>query len=113
MTLQEIFIRNLKKFRKERRISQMTLARLCDTSGNYISEIELGRRNPSFQMLEQIATALQIPSYQLFMAEKPEKEPETTDLLGQIPFPVKEEIKSRLLLSIQTCIDESLNPKNY
>jgi transcriptional regulator with XRE-family HTH domain len=113
MTLQEIFIGNLKKFRKERGISQMTLARLCDTSGNYIGEIEAGRRNPSFQKIEQIAEALQIPSYQLFMQETAEKGQKTRDLLNQLPFTAKEEIKSHLLSIINTCIDESFSPKNY
>jgi transcriptional regulator with XRE-family HTH domain len=113
MTLQDTFITNLKKFRKERRVSQMTLARLCDTSGNYIGEIEAGRRIPSFQKIERIAQALQIPSYQLFMQETPEKEQNTGDILSQLPFSAKEEVKSHLLSLIHTCIDESLNPKNY
>jgi transcriptional regulator with XRE-family HTH domain len=62
MTLQEIFILNLRKFRKKRRVSQMTLAAMCDTSGNYISEIEMGRRIPSFEKIEKMASALQIAS---------------------------------------------------
>jgi transcriptional regulator with XRE-family HTH domain len=91
----------------------MTLARLCNTSGNYIAAIESGRRIPSFQKIEEIAEALQISSYQLFMQETPEKEQNTKDLLNQLPFAAKEDIKSHLLSTIHTLIDESLNPKNY
>ncbi|MDR3249169.1 MAG: helix-turn-helix transcriptional regulator [Treponema sp.] len=113
MTLQDIFITNLKKFRKERHISQIALGRLCDSSGNYIAALESGRRNPSFQKIEEIAKALQIASTQLFMQETAEKEQNTRDLLNQLPFSAKEDIKSHLLSSINACIDESLNPKDY
>jgi transcriptional regulator with XRE-family HTH domain len=69
MALQEIFISNLKKYRKKRGVSQMALANLCDTSGNYIGEIETGRRIPSFDKIEKIASALHIDAYQLFVEE--------------------------------------------
>ena len=49
MTLQQIFIANLKKFRKERGFSQMVLSEKCDTTSNYIGQIEMGRRIPSFE----------------------------------------------------------------
>jgi len=47
MTLQQIFIANLKKFRKEQGLSQMGLSGMCDTTSNYIGQIEMGRRIPS------------------------------------------------------------------
>jgi transcriptional regulator with XRE-family HTH domain len=117
MTLQEIFVFNLKKFRKKRGISQMTLAQLCDTSGNYIGEIEMGRRIPSFEKIEKIAWALEIASYQLFIQETDEVDEEkklkTSDFLKEIPCNIKKEITSHLLSAIHNCIDESLNAKNY
>jgi transcriptional regulator with XRE-family HTH domain len=115
MSLQEIFIGNLKKFRKKRGLSQMALAELCDTSGNYISQIEMGRRIPSFDKIEQMAAALRIPSYELFMkeSEDPPGEPTTSDYLADLPSDIKKEITARLLSSIHTGIDESFNPKSY
>jgi transcriptional regulator with XRE-family HTH domain len=117
MTLQEIFVLNLKKFRKTRGISQMTLAELCDTSGNYIGEIEMGRRIPSFEKIEKIASALKIASYQLFMDDAVEihkdQERETKDYLDELPKNVKKEIVSRMLITIQQNIIESLDSKNY
>jgi transcriptional regulator with XRE-family HTH domain len=117
MALQEIFILNLKKFRKKRGISQMTLAALCDTSGNYISEIEMGRRIPSFEKIEKIASALQIASYQLFMEDSVEKtedqELNTKDYLDKLPNNIRKEIASHILTTIHQGIIESLNPKNY
>lgn len=117
MTLQQIFIANLKRFRQKRGLSQMSLAELCDTSGNYIGEIEMGRRIPSFEKIEKIASALQISSYQLFMREtrtdSVKREPETRDYLAELPGNVRKEIVSRLLSSIHIMVDESFDPGNY
>jgi transcriptional regulator with XRE-family HTH domain len=116
MTLQEIFIINLKKYRKMRGVSQMTLAELCDTSGNYIGQIEMGRRIPSFEKIEKIANALQIDTYRLFIQDidkTEEQELKTSDFPGKLPYSVKNEITTRLLSSIHRCIDESLKAKNY
>jgi transcriptional regulator with XRE-family HTH domain len=117
MTLQQIFITNLKKFRKKRGVSQMTLANLCDTSGNYIGEIEMGRRIPSFEKIEKIASALQIDAYQLLIEETPDehekKEQKTKDFLERLPLNIRKEIISHLLTTINNSIDKSFDPKNY
>jgi transcriptional regulator with XRE-family HTH domain len=125
MTLQQIFIGNLKKFRKERKISQMTLAELCDTSGNYIGEIEMGRRIPSFEKIEKIASALRINACELFMQEisdnitgneketGKEKRQDVKDFLKEIPPHIKEAIISSLLTRVREDIAESLETKNY
>ena len=69
MTIQELFIANLKAYRKLRGISQMQLAALCDSSTGYIGEIETGRCFPSVNMIEKIAASLEIDSWQLFRNE--------------------------------------------
>ena len=66
MTFQELFIINLKNFRKTRRISQSKLAVLCESSQAYIAEIEVGKKFPSPDMIERIAAALELESYCLF-----------------------------------------------
>ena len=66
MTFQELFIANLKDFRKLRKISQEKLAGLCGSSQAYIAEIEVGKKFPSPDMIERIACALDIESYCLF-----------------------------------------------
>ena len=66
MTIQDLFILNLKTHRKLRKISQMRLADLCDSSSGYIGEIESGKRFPSVAMIERIAAALEIESWHLF-----------------------------------------------
>jgi len=69
LTIQELFIDNLKAYRKLRRISQTQLANLCDSSTGYIGEIESGKRFPSVKMIERIAGALGIESWHLFKNE--------------------------------------------
>ena len=69
MTIQELFIINLKAYRKLHKISQTQLADLCDSSTGYIGEIESGKRFPSVNMIERIADALKIESWHLFKNE--------------------------------------------
>jgi len=69
MTIQELFVINLKSYRKVRGISQTQLAGLCDSSTGYIGEIECGKRFPSVNMIERIAEALEIESWHLFKNE--------------------------------------------
>jgi len=66
MTFQELFIMNLKDFRKLRKISQIKLAEMCVSSQAYIAEIEVGKKFPSPDMIEKIASALNVESYCLF-----------------------------------------------
>ena len=66
MTFQELFIINLKDYRKKQGISQFRLAELCESSQAYIAEIETGKKFPSPEMVERIASALGIESYCLF-----------------------------------------------
>jgi transcriptional regulator with XRE-family HTH domain len=69
MGLKGVFVKNLKKYRKEKNLSQMALAELCGTSTSYIGQIEIGNRFPSIDMIEKIAEALQIKPYLLFFTE--------------------------------------------
>jgi transcriptional regulator with XRE-family HTH domain len=66
MTFQDLFISNLKDFRKLLKMSQAKLAEICDSSQAYIAEIEVGKKFPSPDMIEKIASALEIESYRLF-----------------------------------------------
>jgi len=66
MFLKQIFAYNLKIFRKKAKLSQMKLAECCNASTGYISEIEIGRKFPSAEMIERIADALGVEPYHLF-----------------------------------------------
>ena len=56
---------NLRKFRRERGLSQEKLAFECGLHRTYISGVERGVRNPTVLVLEEIALALSVPSAKL------------------------------------------------
>ena len=66
MDLQDVFISNLKRFRKEQHITQEKLAELCDTDTSYIGQIETKKRFPSLTFIEKISTAISVQPYLLF-----------------------------------------------
>jgi transcriptional regulator with XRE-family HTH domain len=69
MGILDVFIINLKKYRKSAGITQERLAELCRTDTAYIGQIETGRRCPSLEYVERIASALNIAPYQLFYSD--------------------------------------------
>ena len=67
MELRNIFIDNIKKYRKQAILSQMALEERCKSAASYIGEIEIGKKFPSVEMIQKIAKALGVPPYKLFM----------------------------------------------
>ena len=65
MDIRRQLARNLIRLRKERGLSQEALAFECGLHRTYISGVERGIRNPTVLVLEQIATALQVPAGRL------------------------------------------------
>lgn len=61
---------NLKRIRKEASLTQFELAEKADTSEMTVKKIETGRQWPSEKTLAQIANALNIDVYNLFLPEK-------------------------------------------
>jgi len=64
---------NLRKFRNRAKLSQKQLADRIGISCPRISEIELGKGNPTVKTLEKIATALQVEPMDLLRKLKPKK----------------------------------------
>ena len=63
----EIFRNNLKFYRNMRGLTQEQLSEISDISTDYLSQIERGKRTPSFKRMELLANALDIQVYKLFM----------------------------------------------
>jgi transcriptional regulator with XRE-family HTH domain len=63
--IQKTFGRNLRKYRKDRGLSQEKLAELCDLHWTYIGSVERGERNISLQNIKKIADALEIKATDL------------------------------------------------
>ncbi len=96
MDLQDIFISNLKTFRKERHITQEKLAELCKTDTSYIGQIETKKRFPSLSFVEKIAASLKIEPYRLYMS------PETKDI--SVSAEELKSIESEILRTLKTDI---------
>jgi len=67
----------IKDARERQGLSMNSLARLSGVPQSSISEIEAGKRQPSFDSVERIVSALGFsPFAAFFSADKPELEPE-------------------------------------
>ena len=110
MTLKQIFIQNLKEFRKKERFSQMKLAEFCDTTTSYIGHIESGRKFPSMDMIEKMANVLKIEPYNFFINRAEQNNgSESIKIYPVLPTSMKNEIKDQMELSISDIIKEILN----
>ena len=84
MDLKHIFIKNLKKFRVENGLSQMKLAELCNTAPSYIGEIEIGRRFPSWKLIDKIGQILKIEPYRFFISNVCEKQDDLEEIINYL-----------------------------
>lgn len=69
MSLIHIFASNVRKYRAEKGLSQEALADLAGLHRTYISAVERERRNISIDNIENIANALSIDAYLLFISD--------------------------------------------
>jgi len=105
LTIQELFIANLKAYRKLRKISQTQLADLCDSSTGYIGEIEVGRSFPSVKMIERLAAALGIESWHLFKNEPVTPAPQGPGHPARLAPAQKSEIAKKANLALSKILD--------
>ena len=63
----DIFRENLKFYRNKLNLTQEQLSELSGISSDYLSEIERGKRTPSFKRLDLIANSLGVEVYKLFL----------------------------------------------
>ena len=58
--------KNVRKFRRQRKMTQEELAFAAEIDLTYVGGIERGKRNPSLLIMARIAEALAIPLTKLF-----------------------------------------------
>ncbi len=66
MNILEVFGKNLRKYRTERKLSQEKFAEMCELHRTYISDVERAQRSISLGNVQKIADALKIETYKLF-----------------------------------------------
>jgi transcriptional regulator with XRE-family HTH domain len=114
MEMMKIFVFNMKKYRKERQISQMKLAEMLNTSTSYIGEIEINNRVPSMAMVERIAKALKIEPYRLFMDDKSRKGvkiQKTNQYLDNLTATERQDLSENLNSIINDMVEKYLIPE--
>ena len=101
--LRQIFIQNLKYYRKQKNMRQLDLALELGKNPNYINAIENGKYFPSPETIEEIAEFLEIEPISLFASESQNSEqpqpsqteqPEQTIDLKSIEFQLREIISN-------------------
>lgn len=112
MKLKQIFIENLKKFRKNEGLSQMKLAEYCNTATSYIGEIEIGRRFPSIDLIEKIADVLRIEPYLFFKNQTDNHPIDTEHIFPRLPASMKKQIETQIKTQIDQSTNEIINEIN-
>ncbi len=98
--IQKRLAENLRKIRKNKKLTQFELAIKCDLSEAMIKNIELNRSWPSEKTLSQITKALDIDIYKLFL-------PVAADL--EQKKEIKMSIKEEIIKEIRRYIDRQLD----
>ena len=66
VNIREILALNLKEYRRKCGLTQEKLAEKAGISSNYLSMVEISRKFPTPEMLDRLAQALNIQTFQLF-----------------------------------------------
>ena len=67
MNIQSLIGINVRKYRLEKGLSQNDLAFQSELDRSYISDIELGKSNPTILTLQKISRALELETYLFFV----------------------------------------------
>lgn len=110
MNLRQIFIRNLKYYRNEKKLRQLDLAIEIGKSSNYINSIENGKYFPSPETIAQIADYLEIDPMKLFDKNNPSINEEKIidrNNLQKIQNQLKKEILTNIELAFEKIQDKN------
>lgn len=94
-SLREALAMNLKERRRILGISQAQLAERADVSPGYVGEIEIARKFPTPEVLQNLAVSLEVPAYRLLMTNDDLKA-EAGSASKQQAYEVALRIRSRL-----------------
>lgn len=100
ISLQEVFSKNMKNRRKELGLTQEELATKVGISASFITEIEIGRKSPSFTNISKISDALDSPAWSLFV-EGGNKVSKKSN--------ISEQVSVKLKAAVSKSIDEILS----
>ena len=101
--IKEIFADNLRKIRRKKGLTQEKLAEKANMSLQYLALLEIARKFPSGEMLERLAGALDIETYELLaVAPSPHNE------LEQLRREIKNDIQNAFGERMEQAIADAL-----
>ncbi|MBE6347828.1 MAG: helix-turn-helix transcriptional regulator [Spirochaetaceae bacterium] len=100
MGIRQIFIQNLKYYRKQAGLTQEKLAEIIEMSTSYIGDMEARERFPSAETIDKIAEALNIPVSTLFN-ERGSPQATQNTFVKIYGNSLKEELSKRILKDIE------------
>ncbi|GBU27425.1 hypothetical protein R84B8_00955 [Treponema sp. R8-4-B8] len=112
--IRDILANNLKENRKKCNLSQAKLAEKANITTQYIAMIEVSRKFPTPEMLDRLANALNIETYQLFVLKpSPEDAMERLHdtLVGNIERIVSEAVKDTVKEAVKETLTEEYKSK--
>jgi len=121
----KVFVWNMKKYRRKKGFTQEKLAEILNTATSYIGEIEINNGNPSMEMVEKIANALDIEPFRLFVDdnERVKNEPQpslkgngspldVSDYLEGLTTIERQDLLERIVALISSDLEQILQPEN-
>ena len=112
MTLQELFVKNLKFYRKQKKLTQNELTLAIDMGYNYINGVEQQKYFPQPDVIEKIAQVLQIKPACLFsenplLLDMTEKDSQfIDDLTEKLYVRIKNDIRKDIKEEIELCFKQ-------
>jgi len=111
VSIREILALNLKEYRRKSGLTQEKLAEKAGISSNYLSMVEISKKFPTPEMLDRLAEALNIQTFQLF---DPAATPDGALLhleqaiIENIEIFLRKSIKQDILSEIKLTISEAM-----
>jgi len=93
--IREVLAKNIKENRRKCGFSQDKLAELASISSQYLATVETCRKFPTPEVLDRLAKALGIETYELFMfSSTPQQELEKLrqDIIGEVIKTIKQSL---------------------
>jgi len=106
MGIREVLAANLRENRRKLGMTQEELAEKADVSTHYIAMIEICKKYPKPDTLEQIAKALGIKPYKLFSVENDPNEP-----LERLHNKIITDMKQIVTEAVEKAMENKNNPK--
>jgi transcriptional regulator with XRE-family HTH domain len=103
----KLLSRNIKRYRSRLGLSQLGLALDLGISPNFLSDIETGKKWLSPHTLAQLAEALKIEIYELFMPEEV-LSVDTNTIISKCLDDVSSSIRQSVERSVKQSVEESL-----